>query len=207
MLGTIITTIFTIFGSVGIGRIQDTETGYRDYVVAIATPEGNMGSGFNYRGFIVTAAHVCGHAKEASVSRTRLSRRETSKVLRTIQATDLCVLSRISENMPRELHLRYSPLREHEIAYAIGFPGLQTQPTMVRLESMDASMGFTMASGSRTVDIYRGLVTGGMSGGPAFDSNGFLIGMNDIVNPSQFFSGLAELTTLDSVIDDILAVK
>ncbi len=151
-------------------------------------PRGNMppargeGSGFivSPDGYILTNAHVVANADEVTVKTT--DRREyTAKVVGADEKTDVAVLKIDAKNLPTVKLGRPDELRPGEWVVAIGSPfGFENSVTA----GIVSATSRAMPGGNYTPFIQTDVaVNPGNSGGPLFNMNGEVVGIN-----SQIYS-------------------
>jgi len=145
-------------------------------------PTRGSGSGFivNPDGLILTNAHVVANADNVTVKLT--DRREfTAKVLGKDERSDVAILKIDAKDLPTVKIGDPSKLRAGEWVVAIGSPfGLENTVTA----GVVSAKGRTMPDGSYVPFIQTDVaVNPGNSGGPLFNMNGEVVGIN-----SQIFS-------------------
>lgn len=160
----------------------------------------SMGTAFNYRNKLITAAHVCEGAVEIEVRYTE-KLVEKAKILALDATADTCVIEPISR-MPKEL--KTSKDRAGVIK-SIGFPGASKEIKVIELEKTNREDGlvcFNEQGLKCTVEsMYKGSIFPGMSGGPAINEDGEVVGINSISNRVIGLTGLALIDGLDALID------
>jgi len=154
-------------------------------------PFRGMGSGFivSTDGLILTNAHVVREAKDVTVKLS--DRREyTAKVLGTDTTTDIAVLRIDAKDLPT---VRLGDARQLEVGdpvLAIGAPyGLEQSATQGIVSAKGRSL-----PGDAVVPFIQtdAAVNPGNSGGPLFDGNGAVVGINaQIYSRSGGFQGLS----------------
>lgn len=171
-------------------------------------PFRGMGSGFivSADGLILTNAHVVRDAKEVSVKLA--DRREyAAKVLGADPVTDIAVLRIAAKNLPT---VRLGDPRQLEVGdpvLAIGAPyGLEQTATQGIVSAKGRSL-----PGDTVVPFIQtdAAVNPGNSGGPLFDGNGAVVGINaQIYSQSGGYQGLSFAIPIDvalKVKDQIVA--
>ena len=171
-------------------------------------PSQGMGSGFivDSSGIVLTNAHVVDGADEVTV-RTVDRREYRAKVLGTDKATDVAVLKIDAKNLPTVRLGDASKLRVGEWVVAIGAPyGLEHSVTSGIVSAKSRSLPGDSVVGFIQTDAA---VNPGNSGGPLFNLDGEVIGINSqIFSRSGGFQGLAfaiPINTALNVKDQIVA--
>jgi serine protease Do len=171
-------------------------------------PSQGMGSGFivDPSGIVLTNAHVVDGAEEVTV-RTVDRREYRAKVLGTDKATDVAVLKIDAKNLPAVRLGDASKLRVGEWVVAIGAPyGLEHTVTSGIVSAKSRSLPGDSVVGFIQTDAA---VNPGNSGGPLFNLDGEVIGINSqIFSRSGGFQGLAfaiPINTALNVKDQIVA--
>ena len=166
-------------------------------------PRGNQqpargeGSGFivSADGYILTNAHVVADADEVTVKTT--DRREyTAKVVGFDEATDVAVLKIDGKNLPTVKIGDPSKLRPGEWVIAIGSPfGFENSVTA----GIVSATSRAMPGGNYTPFIQTDVaVNPGNSGGPLFNMNGEVVGINSqIYSRSGGYMGLSFAIPID----------
>jgi len=173
-----------------------------------STPFKGMGSGFiiSSDGLILTNAHVVREAKEVTVKMS--DRREfTAKVLGVDTTTDVAVLRIDAKDLPVVRLGKASTLEVGDPVLAIGAPfGLEETAT----QGIVSAKGRSLPGGSVVPFIQTdAAVNPGNSGGPLFDGNGAVVGINaQIYSRSGGFQGVSFAIPIDvalKVKDQIVA--
>jgi len=171
-------------------------------------PSQGMGSGFvvDPSGIVLTNAHVVDGADEVTV-RTVDRREYRAKVLGVDKATDVAVLKIDAKNLPAVRLGDASKLRVGEWVVAIGAPyGLEHTVTSGIVSAKSRSLPGDSVVGFIQTDAA---VNPGNSGGPLFNLDGEVIGINSqIFSRSGGFQGLAfaiPINTALNVKDQIVA--
>jgi serine protease Do len=166
-------------------------------------PRGNQqpargeGSGFivSSDGYIMTNAHVVADADEVTVKTT--DRREyTAKVIGYDEATDVAVLKIDAKNLPTVKLGDPSKLRPGEWVIAIGSPfGFENSVTAGIVSATSRSMPGSNYAPFIQTDVA---VNPGNSGGPLFNLNGEVVGINSqIYSRSGGYMGLSFAIPID----------
>lgn len=166
-------------------------------------PRGNQqpargeGSGFivSSDGYIMTNAHVVAEADEVTVKTT--DRREyTAKVVGYDEATDVAVLKIDAKNLPTVKLGDPSKLRPGEWVIAIGSPfGFENSVTAGIVSATSRSMPGSNYAPFIQTDVA---VNPGNSGGPLFNLNGEVVGINSqIYSRSGGYMGLSFAIPID----------
>lgn len=166
-------------------------------------PRGNQqpargeGSGFivSSDGYIMTNAHVVADADEVTVKTT--DRREyTAKVVGYDEATDVAVLKIDAKNLPTVKLGDPSKLRPGEWVIAIGSPfGFENSVTAGIVSATSRSMPGSNYAPFIQTDVA---VNPGNSGGPLFNLNGEVVGINSqIYSRSGGYMGLSFAIPID----------
>ncbi|HEY0943204.1 MAG TPA: DegQ family serine endoprotease [Steroidobacter sp.] len=155
------------------------------------------GSGFivSPDGYILTNAHVVENAKEVTVKTT--DRREyTAKVVGSDPATDVAVLKIDAKNLPTVKIGDPSKLRPGEWVIAIGSPfGFENSVTAGIVSATSRSMPGSNYAPFIQTDVA---VNPGNSGGPLFNLNGEVVGINSqIYSRSGGYMGLSFAIPID----------
>jgi len=160
-------------------------------------PFRGQGSGFivSSDGLILTNAHVVRDAKEVTVKLS--DRREfRAKVLGSDAATDVAVLKVDAKNLPAVSLGNDKQVQVGDYVLAIGAPfGFEQTAT----QGIVSAMGRSLPGDSYVPFIQTdAAVNPGNSGGPLFDANGRVIGINaQIFSQSGGFQGLAFAIPID----------
>ena len=160
-------------------------------------PAGGQGSGFivSGDGLILTNAHVVGNAREVTVKLS--DRREyRAKVLGSDTATDVAVLKVDAKNLPVVALGKERDLQVGDSVLAIGAPfGLEQSVT----QGIVSAKGRSLPGEGHVPFIQTdAAVNPGNSGGPLFDANGRVVGINSqIYSRSGGFQGLAFAIPID----------
>jgi serine protease Do len=171
-------------------------------------PFRGLGSGFvvSADGVVLTNAHVVRDAKEVTVKLS--DRREfRAKVLGSDPATDVAVLKLDARDLPTVTLGDPKQLEVGDYVLAIGAPyGLEQSAT----QGIVSAKGRSLPGDSFVPFIQTdAAVNPGNSGGPLFDANGRVVGINaQIYSQSGGFQGLAFAIPIDvalKVKDQILA--
>ncbi len=165
--------------------------------VAISSPPRGEGSGFivSADGYILTNAHVVADADEVTVKTT--DRREyTAKVVGYDEATDVAVLKIDAKNLPTVKIGDPSKLRPGEWVIAIGSPfGFENSVTAGIVSATSRSMPGSNYAPFIQTDVA---VNPGNSGGPLFNLNGEVVGINSqIYSRSGGYMGLSFAIPID----------
>lgn len=160
-------------------------------------PPRGEGSGFivSPDGYILTNAHVVDNAEEVTVKTT--DRREyTAKVVGTDPATDVAVLKIDANNLPTVKIGDPSRLRPGEWVIAIGSPfGFENSVTAGIVSATSRSMPGSNYAPFIQTDVA---VNPGNSGGPLFNLNGEVVGINSqIYSRSGGYMGLSFAIPID----------
>ncbi len=173
-----------------------------------APPSRGMGSGFiiSPDGVILTNAHVVAHAAEVTVKLT--DRREfNAKVLGTDPQTDIAVLKIDARDLPAVRLGSSDKVRVGEWAVAIGSPfGFENTVT----SGIISAKSRALPDGTYVPFIQTDVaVNPGNSGGPLFNLNGEVIGINSqIYSSTGGYQGLSFAIPIDMVVkvkDQLLA--
>ena len=173
-----------------------------------STPFKGMGSGFiiSADGLILTNAHVVREAKDVTVKLS--DRREfTAKVLGVDTTTDIAVLRIDAKDLPVVRLGNAAGLEVGDPVLAIGAPyGLEETAT----QGIVSAKGRSLPGGSVVPFIQTdAAVNPGNSGGPLFDGNGNVVGINaQIYSRSGGFQGVSFAIPIDvalKVKDQIVA--
>ena len=162
-----------------------------------AQPTRGEGSGFivSADGYILTNAHVVANADEVTVKTT--DRREyTAKVVGVDEQTDVAVLKIDAKNLPTVRLGDPSKLRPGEWVVAIGSPfGFENSVTAGIVSATSRAMpGGNYAPFIQT-DVA---VNPGNSGGPLFNLNGEVVGINSqIYSRTGGYMGLSFAIPID----------
>jgi S1-C subfamily serine protease len=157
---------------------------------------------------LLTNAHVMGGAREAEVLdvarlETQLERREAGKdtspkwIARVVRDTgdeDLVVLKFTSSTTPQVsgLTLRPGPTRNEEPVTAAGFPGLGERASFQITKGSISNAAFRSGPGAFGSFIqHTAAIDPGSSGGPLYDAQGRLLGINTIKAMGRESVGLA----------------
>ena len=172
-------------------------------------PFRGQGSGFivSADGLIITNAHVVQNASDVTVKLA--DRREFSaKVLGIDPVTDVAVLRITASGLPTVRLGNPEQLEVGDPVLAIGAPyGLEQTAT----QGMVSAKGRTLPGDSAVVPFIQtdAAVNPGNSGGPLFDGQGFVVGINSqIYSQSGGFQGLSFAIPIDvalKVKDQIVA--
>jgi serine protease Do len=160
-------------------------------------PARGEGSGFivSPDGYILTNAHVVSGASEVTVKTT--DRREyTAKVVGVDQRTDVAVVKIDAKNLPTVKIGDPSKLRPGEWVIAIGSPfGFENSVTAGVVSATSRSMGSNNYSPFIQTDVA---VNPGNSGGPLFNMNGEVVGINSqIYSRTGGYMGLSFAVPID----------
>ena len=162
------------------------------------TPRGE-GSGFivSSDGYVMTNAHVVSDASEVTV-RTTDRREYTAKVIGVDKATDVAVLKIDAKNLPTVRIGDPSKLRPGEWVIAIGSPfGFENSVTAGIVSATSRSMpgGESNYAPFIQTDVA---VNPGNSGGPLFNLNGEVVGINSqIYSRTGGYMGLSFAIPID----------
>jgi serine protease Do len=160
------------------------------------TPRGE-GSGFivTSDGYVLTNAHVVEEASEVTV-RTTDRREYTAKVVGSDKATDVAVLKIDGKNLPTVKLGDASKVRPGEWVIAIGSPfGFENSVTAGVVSATSRSMGGSNYAPFIQTDVA---VNPGNSGGPLFNMNGEVIGINSqIYSRTGGYMGLSFAVPID----------
>jgi len=162
-----------------------------------ATPFRGQGSGFiiSSDGLVLTNAHVVRDAKEVTVKLS--DRREfRARVLGSDGATDVAVLKLDATNLPVVALGNEREIQVGDPVLAIGAPfGLEQTAT----QGIVSAKGRSLPGEGHVPFIQTdAAVNPGNSGGPLFDANGRVIGINaQIFSQSGGFQGLAFAIPID----------
>ncbi|MGE5339801.1 MAG: DegQ family serine endoprotease [Gemmatimonadota bacterium] len=162
-----------------------------------SVPFRGQGSGFiiNSDGLILTNAHVVRDAKEVTVKLS--DRREyRAKVLGSDPATDIAVLKIDAKNLPTVAFGDPNQVKVGDYVLAIGAPyGFEETAT----QGIVSAKGRSLPGDSFVPFIQTdAAVNPGNSGGPLFDAEGRVIGINaQIYSQSGGFQGLAFAIPID----------
>jgi S1-C subfamily serine protease len=157
---------------------------------------------------LLTNAHVMGGAREAEVLdvarlESQLARREAGKdpspkwIARVVRDTgdeDLVVLKFTSSTTPQVsgLTLRPGPTRNEEPVTAAGFPGLGERASFQITKGSISNAAFRSGPGAFGAFIqHTAAIDPGSSGGPLYDAQGRLLGINTIKAMGRESVGLA----------------
>jgi serine protease Do len=155
------------------------------------------GSGFivTTDGYVLTNAHVVEDASEVTV-RTTDRREYTAKVIGADKATDVAVLKIDGKNLPTVQIGDASKLRPGEWVVAIGSPfGFENSVTAGIVSATSRSMGGSNYAPFIQTDVA---VNPGNSGGPLFNMNGEVIGINSqIYSRTGGYMGLSFAIPID----------
>jgi serine protease Do len=160
-------------------------------------PQRGEGSGFivSPDGYILTNAHVVENADEVTVKTT--DRREyTAKVVGSDPATDVAVLKIDAKNLPTVKIGDASKLRPGEWVIAIGSPfGFENSVTAGIVSATSRSMPGSNYAPFIQTDVA---VNPGNSGGPLFNLNGEVVGINSqIYSRNGGYMGLSFAIPID----------
>jgi serine protease Do len=160
-------------------------------------PSRGEGSGFivSPDGYILTNAHVVSGASEVTVKTT--DRREyTAKVVGVDQRTDVAVVKIDGKNLPTVKIGDPSKLKPGEWVIAIGSPfGFENSVTAGVVSATSRSMGSNNYSPFIQTDVA---VNPGNSGGPLFNMNGEVVGINSqIYSRTGGYMGLSFAVPID----------
>jgi serine protease Do len=160
-------------------------------------PSRGEGSGFivSPDGYILTNAHVVSGASEVTVKTT--DRREyTAKVVGVDQRTDVAVVKIDAKNLPTVKIGDPSKLKPGEWVIAIGSPfGFENSVTAGVVSATARSMGSNNYSPFIQTDVA---VNPGNSGGPLFNMNGEVVGINSqIYSRTGGYMGLSFAVPID----------
>lgn len=165
-----------------------------------APPSRGMGSGFiiSSDGVILTNAHVVANASDVTVKLT--DRREfTAKVLGTDPQTDVAVLKIDARDLPAVRLGDSDKVRVGEWAVAIGSPfGFENTVTSGIVSAKSRSLPDGTYVPFIQTDVA---VNPGNSGGPLFNLNGEVIGINSqIYSSTGGYQGLSFAIPIDMVV-------
>jgi serine protease Do len=160
-------------------------------------PARGEGSGFivSPDGYILTNAHVVSGASEVTVKTT--DRREyTAKVVGVDERTDVAVVKIDGKNLPTVKIGDPSKLKPGEWVIAIGSPfGFENSVTAGVVSATSRSMGSNNYSPFIQTDVA---VNPGNSGGPLFNMNGEVVGINSqIYSRTGGYMGLSFAVPID----------
>lgn len=160
-------------------------------------PARGEGSGFivSSDGYILTNAHVVENAEEVTVKTT--DRREyTAKVVGSDPSTDVAVLKIDAKNLPTVKIGDASKLRPGEWVIAIGSPfGFENSVTAGIVSATSRSMPGSNYAPFIQTDVA---VNPGNSGGPLFNLNGEVVGINSqIYSRNGGYMGLSFAIPID----------
>jgi len=166
-------------------------------IPAPSTPIRGVGSGFIVRpdGVILTNAHVVDGAKNVVVKLT--DRREfTAKVVGSDKRSDVAVLKIDAKNLPTVKLGDSSAVKVGSWVVAIGSPyGFENSVTSGIVSAKARSLGEESYVPFLQTDVP---VNPGSSGGPLFDLNGEVVGINaQIYSQSGGFQGLSFAIPID----------
>lgn len=161
------------------------------------TPSRGEGSGFivTADGYVLTNAHVVADAEEVTVKTT--DRREyTAKVVGSDESTDVAVLKIDAKNLPTVRLGDPSKLRPGEWVIAIGSPfGFENSVTAGIVSATSRSMPGSNYAPFIQTDVA---VNPGNSGGPLFNLNGEVVGINSqIYSRNGGYMGLSFAIPID----------
>jgi serine protease Do len=161
------------------------------------TPVRGQGSGFivGKDGLILTNAHVVRDAEEVTVKLS--DRREfKAKVLGSDTATDVAVLKISADNLPTVATGNSSQLAVGDYVLAIGAPfGFEQSATAGIVSAKGRSLPGDAAVPFIQTDVA---VNPGNSGGPLFDANGAVVGINSqIYSRSGGYQGVSFAIPID----------
>ena len=160
-------------------------------------PRQGIGSGFIVTpdGHILTNAHVVGEAKSVRVRLT--DRREfTAKVVGTDPQSDIALLKIDAGNLPVVRIGRSQDLRVGQWVVAVGSPfGFENSVTAGIVSATSRSLGSQSYVPFIQTDVA---VNPGNSGGPLFDMNGNVVGVNSqIYSRTGGYMGLSFAVPID----------
>jgi serine protease Do len=160
-------------------------------------PSRGEGSGFiiSADGYILTNAHVVNGASEVTVKMT--DRREyTAKVVGVDERTDVAVIKIEGKNLPTVKIGDPSKLKPGEWVIAIGSPfGFENSVTAGIVSATSRSMGGNSYAPFIQTDVA---VNPGNSGGPLFNLNGEVVGINSqIYSRTGGYMGLSFAVPID----------
>ena len=160
-------------------------------------PSRGEGSGFivTADGYIMTNAHVVADAQEVTVKTT--DRREyTAKVVGSDESTDVAVLKIDAKNLPTVKIGDASKLRPGEWVIAIGSPfGFENSVTAGIVSATSRPMPGSNYAPFIQTDVA---VNPGNSGGPLFNLNGEVVGINSqIYSRNGGYMGLSFAIPID----------
>jgi serine protease Do len=160
-------------------------------------PPRGEGSGFivSSDGYVLTNAHVVANAEEVTVKTT--DRREyTAKVVGVDESTDVAVLKIDAKDLPTVKIGDPSKLRPGEWVVAIGSPfGFENSVTAGIVSATSRSMPGSNYAPFIQTDVA---VNPGNSGGPLFNMNGEVVGINSqIYSRSGGYMGLSFAIPID----------
>lgn len=171
--------------------------GFRMRVPQSSVPVHGEGSGFivGKDGIILTNAHVVRDANEVTV-KLNDKREYKAKVLGTDQATDVAVLKINANNLPTVSIGNPSQLAVGDYVLAIGSPfGFEHSATA----GIVSAKGRSLPGDSYVPFIQTDVaVNPGNSGGPLFDANGNVVGINSqIYSQTGGYQGLSFAIPID----------
>jgi serine protease Do len=160
-------------------------------------PARGQGSGFivSSDGYILTNAHVVDSASEVTVK--LIDRREfKAKVIGTDERTDVAVIKIDAKNLPTVRIGDPSKLKPGEWVIAIGSPfGFENSVTAGIVSATSRSMGRNNYAPFIQTDVA---VNPGNSGGPLFNMNGEVVGINSqIYSRTGGYMGLSFAIPID----------
>jgi serine protease Do len=163
----------------------------------VPQPSRGEGSGFivSADGYILTNAHVVNGASEVTVKMT--DRREyTAKVIGVDERTDVAVIKIDGKNLPTVRIGDPSKLKPGEWVIAIGSPfGFENSVTAGIVSATSRSMGANNYAPFIQTDVA---VNPGNSGGPLFNLNGEVVGINSqIYSRTGGYMGLSFAVPID----------
>jgi serine protease Do len=169
-----------------------------------APPQRGEGSGFivSSDGYILTNAHVVDSATKVTVK--LIDRREfTAKVVGVDTASDVAVIKIEGKNLPVVRIGDASRVRPGEWAVAIGSPfGFENSVTAGVISAISRSMPNSGATNYVNFIQTDVAVNPGNSGGPLFNLNGEVIGINSqIYSSTGSYAGLSFAIPIDVAIN------
>lgn len=129
------------------------------------------GTAFIYRGYIVTASHVCSAGSTIQLLTDDRELIQMHTPLRNMSPLeDICIIERAKiEGLKKSTALS-------KIGFSHGYPA----DVSLKISKMEYVTTTRISIGqiSSDVDVYLGEIISGMSGGPVVDSDGNLLGLN-----------------------------
>lgn len=147
---------------------------YINNIIQINTPFGS-GSGFIIGDLIITNAHVVNGLKEVLISAKQI-KRQKANVIYDDQVLDLAFIVCPKITLDHPLILSQSPVKDGDIAIAIGHPyGLNysaTEGIVSKAERLEGELEYLQIDAA---------INPGNSGGPVLNVNGEVIGVNTFI--------------------------